>query len=322
MGLAHGLKSIGVPFVVTRDYQEALKHRVILVYPTITGTSFSHEAIRALAAVPRHGGTLIATQVLGGGLEEVFGYSDVAEALHNQEIRWNRAHPLMERMTDPAEWATKLNGKQDNSVGTYSYGQARGALGSYPDGSVAVTAKDYDRGYAYAIGIDLGALLLKGYNNRTDGFTTSFDNRFDPTLDVWLRLLKRMYQTGEPNAVTIGTVPFGKSLSVMFTHDVDFTQSMANAVGYAEFERSKGLTGIKRNTFGIITTTFFSTSKECDIWPDWLNLVWNWGVIPLRTLPRLTVFQWGQERSSIPGTGRSSKLARRPMARRFLVNCA
>ena len=243
LGLAHGLKSIGVPFVVTRDYHEALKHRVILVYPTITGTSFSREAIRALAAVPRNGGTLIATQVLGGGLEEVFGYSDVTVALRNREIRWNRAHPLMERITDPAEWVTKLNGKEENSIGTYSYGQARGALGSYPDGSVAVTAKDYDRGHAYAIGIDLGALLLKGYNNRTDGFTTSFDNRFDPTLDVWLRVLKRMYQMGEPNAVTIGTVPFGKSVSVMFTHDVDFTESMANAVVYAEFERSKGLTG-------------------------------------------------------------------------------
>jgi hypothetical protein len=243
LGVAHGLKSIGVPFVVTRDYREALKHRVILVYPTITGTSFPPEAIRALAAVPRNGGTLIATQVLGGGLEEVFGYSGVVVASRNEEIRWNRAHPLMEQMTDPAEWMTKLNGKQENSIGTYSYGQARGALGSYPDGAVAVTAKDYDRGHAYAIGIDLGALLLKGYNNRTDGFTTSFDNRFDPTLDVWLRLLKGMYQLGEPTAVTIGTVPYGKSLSVMFTHDVDFTESMANAVAYAEFERSKGLTG-------------------------------------------------------------------------------
>ncbi|OQW38271.1 MAG: hypothetical protein A4C66_12165 [Nitrospira sp. HN-bin3] len=243
LGLAHGLKSIGVPFVVTRDYREALKHRVILVYPTMTGTSFPPEAFRALGAVPRNGGTLIATQVLGGGLEEVFGYSETVMASRNQEIRWNRAHPLLERMTDPAEWVTKLNGKPENLIGTYSYGQARGMLGTYPDGSVAVTAKDYDKGHAYAIGIDLGALLLKGYNNRSEGFTTSFDNRFDPTLDVWLRLLKGMYQAGEPNAVTIGTVPFGKSLSVMFTHDVDFTQSMANAVDYAEFERSKGLTG-------------------------------------------------------------------------------
>jgi hypothetical protein len=43
--------------------------------------------------------------------------------------------------------------------------------------------------------------------------------------------------------VTIGTVPFGRSLSVMLTHDVDFTQSMANAVSYAEYEKSQGVVG-------------------------------------------------------------------------------
>jgi hypothetical protein len=51
-----------------------------------------------------------------------------------------------------------------------------------------------------------------------------------------------MYTAGEPDAVTIGTVPFGKSLSVMLTHDVDFTKSMANAVTYAQYEKSQGLT--------------------------------------------------------------------------------
>src|SRR5262245_60857192 len=31
LGLAHGLKSIGVPFRITRDATEALRHRVVLV---------------------------------------------------------------------------------------------------------------------------------------------------------------------------------------------------------------------------------------------------------------------------------------------------
>lgn len=55
-------------------------------------------------------------------------------------------------------------------------------------------------------------------------------------------MLKAIYTAGEPEAVTIGTVPFGKSLSVMLTHDVDFTRSMANAVAYAQYEKSQGLT--------------------------------------------------------------------------------
>ena len=31
LGLVHGLKTIGVPFRVTRDYREALHHRVVIV---------------------------------------------------------------------------------------------------------------------------------------------------------------------------------------------------------------------------------------------------------------------------------------------------
>jgi hypothetical protein len=35
--LAHGLKTIGVPFLVTQDYRQAITHRVVLVYPMISG---------------------------------------------------------------------------------------------------------------------------------------------------------------------------------------------------------------------------------------------------------------------------------------------
>src|SRR5215469_17076123 len=30
LGLAHGLKSIGVPFTITKDYVEAVRHRVVM----------------------------------------------------------------------------------------------------------------------------------------------------------------------------------------------------------------------------------------------------------------------------------------------------
>ena len=67
LGLAHGLKSIGVPFLITHNVQEAIRHQTILVYPTISGKVLSPEALRALAAFPRSGGTLIGVQVRGGG---------------------------------------------------------------------------------------------------------------------------------------------------------------------------------------------------------------------------------------------------------------
>jgi len=72
LGLTHGLKSIGIPFKITRDVQEALRHNVVLVYPVISGKVLSPEALRRLAEYPRAGGTLIGVQVLGGGLNQVF----------------------------------------------------------------------------------------------------------------------------------------------------------------------------------------------------------------------------------------------------------
>ncbi len=68
LGLAHGLKSIGIPFRITRDVQEALAHKVVLVYPMISGKVLRPEALQALAEYPKTGGTLIGVQGVGGGL--------------------------------------------------------------------------------------------------------------------------------------------------------------------------------------------------------------------------------------------------------------
>jgi len=72
LGLAHGLKSLGVPISVTTDHRRALKHRIILVYPTISGRVLEASALKALAAFPRGGGTLIGVNVFGGGLDDAW----------------------------------------------------------------------------------------------------------------------------------------------------------------------------------------------------------------------------------------------------------
>jgi hypothetical protein len=245
LGLVHGLKTIGIPFVITQDYAEALTHHVVLVYPEISGVVLKPEALQALAAFPRSGGTLIGSRVLGGGLQEVFGFREAVPSRQRFEVRFDSNAPFVSSLADPRERTLRLGDRTKNpdAFGTYGYTQHAEPLAVYEDGTAAVTHTSHGKGHAYAVGIDLGALLLKGYNNRGEEMTWSYNNRFDPTLDVWLRLLKDIYQAGEPAAVTIGTVPFGRSLSVMLTHDVDFTRSMANAVSYAEYEKSQDVIG-------------------------------------------------------------------------------
>ncbi len=246
LGLAHGLKSIGLPFTVTEDYREAVRHRVVLVYPTISGKVLSSEALKALAAHPRNGGTLIGSEILGGGLNEVFGFQEVRPSHARYGLTFAEGAPLVASFSDPKERTIKLGNRAKGMepIGTNGFVQPKESpLALFEDGSAAITQRSYGVGHAYAIGLDLGFLVLKGHTLRDEGIAESYDNRYEPVLDVFLRLLKEIYRAGEPDAVTLHTVPANKDLTVVLTHDIDAQTSMANAVVYAEFEKSQSIEG-------------------------------------------------------------------------------
>jgi hypothetical protein len=243
LGLAHGLKTIGVPFIITRDYREALQHRAVLVYPTISGAVLDATALKALSQFAREGGTLVAGQVLGGGFNEVFGFEEAIVGKHS-EVRLDTTQALNTEFTDPKESTIRIGNpvQAATTVGSYSYSQPRNPpLAVFEDGSAAITQKAYAKGHAYALGMDLGFLLNKGYNNREEGIARSYVNDFEPSLDVLLRLLKNIYLEADPEAVTLATVPAGQSLAVVISHDIDYTRSLVNSVQYAEFEKREGI---------------------------------------------------------------------------------
>lgn len=244
LGLAHGLKAIGVPFTITTDYADAVRHRVVLVYPRISGL-MSPDALKALAAVPRDGGTLIGVNVLGGGLDEVFGFASAVPSRQHFELRFDAKAAPRFGFVDPHEQALSLGNRAKAAqavIGSYGYlGADQYALARYEDGQAAITERSIGAGRAYALGIDLGSYMLQGYNNREESVGRSYDNGFEPSIDVLLRLLRSLYRAGESDAVTLGTVPFDRALSVVLSHDIDYTRSLANSLAYAEFEKSQGL---------------------------------------------------------------------------------
>jgi Polysaccharide deacetylase len=228
--LAHGLRTIGVPFVITRDYRAALTHRVVLVYPIVSGRALSGDALRALAAFPSTGGTLIATNVLVGGLGTTFGFGEAVPA-KGKAIAFSADAVRRFGLDDPRESSL-------HAPPAYGYTHAaEPPLATFDDGTAALTA----HGHAYALGVDLGAMLESGYGGHDETIARAYDNQFEPTIDVWLRILRKLYIEGEPNAVTLGTVPDGKSLSVMITHDIDYARSVDNSQAYADFEHSQGI---------------------------------------------------------------------------------
>jgi hypothetical protein len=265
LGLAHGLKTIGVPFVITTDYKEALRHKVVYVYPSITGRNMQADATTALARFPANGGTLIAQNVLSGGLKATFGFDEAVFTSGETELRFDPKSPVMVGLTDPAEQSIHIGGHQV-PTGTYSYTHPKyPAVATYANGDAAVIRNASNT--AYAFGLDLGHLLLKGYNGRQQDIAAHYINYYEPTLDVLLRCIKNIYVAAENDGITLGTVPDGKSLAVLFTHDIDYSRSIINDIDYATYERSRG-----------IPATYFIQVKYIKDWND--NVFFNDADIP------------------------------------------
>lgn len=257
LGLVHALKSFGIPFTLTEDPQAAMQHRMVMVYPVISGKVLGQAALTALAAYANNGGTLIGSNVLGGGLAGLFGFTDAIPSSTRRQLRLAPDHPLPPRYFDTREHSMAL-GSAAQPTGTYSYSAPTGSvLASYEDGSAAILTRATGRGRTYALGVDIGAYALLGYNNRQEGIAPEYVNRFQPGLDTLLLLLRDWYVSDNPDAVLLGTVPEGKQLSVLLTHDIDFTQSIDNAVQYAEYQHAQG-----------IAATYFIQTKYVRDWND------------------------------------------------------
>jgi peptidoglycan/xylan/chitin deacetylase (PgdA/CDA1 family) len=259
LGLAHGLETIGVPFTITRDWVEAVRHRVVLVYPSLSGRTLPQEGLRALVTFAHTGGTLVANNVLGGGLSEVFGFRDAVPARSRFEVRFAPTD-LTAAFTDSLERVVRLGdpARQTESQWTEGYVGVAAPVATFEDGTAAVARREFDGGgAAIALGVDIGALCLLSHDDRDEYIAREYANGYEPVLDVFLRLLRAIYVHATPDAVTLGTVPDGRDLAVLLTHDVDYRYSLANALEWAAYERGQGL-----------RATYFIQTKYVTDWED------------------------------------------------------
>ncbi len=257
LGLVHGLKSFGIPFTLTEDYREALQHGVVMVYPVISGKAMTAEALAALAEFARQGGTLVATHVLGGGINGLFGFSEAVSSMAHTQIHFGPENAFVQRYFGSATQNLSI-ASPVQPRGAYSYSSPTGTvLAQYEDGTPALISKALGAGHTYALGLDIGAIALLGYNNREEGLHKAYVNSFEPGLDTLFLWLRDLYVKSEPDAVLLGTVPDGKRLSIVLTHDIDYTGSVNNALTYAQYQKSQGIAG-----------TYFIQTKYVRDWND------------------------------------------------------
>jgi len=244
IALASGLKTIGVPFRLTTSYKEALNHDVVMVYPFISGRDLPADSFKAMRSYVNDGGTLLGFSVLGGGLNDMFGISGVIEGKDKAFLTFDTSYDETAGFTERGLKYIKIGNEESDAVnaGSNAYTATDAeVLAVYEDGTAAMTRHTYGKGQAYAIGLDIGQLLSKGYNRRQVLITDSYANRYRPTLDALLIFLEAVYQHNQEGAVTLGTVPDGKDLSFVLSHDLDYSKSLTNAIPYAQQQKQVGL---------------------------------------------------------------------------------
>jgi len=260
LGLVHAFKSFGIPFRLYINVDSALQNDVVYVYPSIDA-SMNSVTLHKLAEFPKKGGTLIG-QCIEGELNSVFGFKKAVASTANFKIDISDFNnPLLNEFTDSKEREISLGNSEiyKETVGTYGYtGLSGKPLMVYPNGDAFLTERKFTGGgKAYAFGTDIGFFTLMCHNEMSfDAFRT-YVNSYEPTLDVLIRIIKNIYTSSSKTAVTLGTVPDNKKLTVCITHDIDYSRSMTNAREYAKLEHSRN-----------VTATYFVQTKYIRDWND------------------------------------------------------
>jgi peptidoglycan/xylan/chitin deacetylase (PgdA/CDA1 family) len=236
LGLARAFRAEGVPFTITQNPQRALEHKVVLVYPIISGRALAPDALRALAEHVRAGGTVLGFDLAGGGLEQVFGVKGELPSRTRETLRWPpSAGPPEEQVTR----FSRAGGEA--ALGSLAYQPTDGrALAQYEDGGAAIVCRN-EGGVACLMGVDLGAMATRAIDGRDEAVARAYVNQYEPSLDVLVRWVKDLYVAGEPMPWLIDTAPTGHDVSIVLTHDIDFTRSVVNSRAYADLERSAGI---------------------------------------------------------------------------------
>ena len=228
LGLARGLRAHGIPFVMTTDTAQAIRHRVVLAYPSISGVALHTGDFDALRAHVASGGSLLAFDLEGGGLNDVFGVAGAPVPDESDRMIWSDPHG------EDGQHDLRISRHNTEArIGAVAYQPTKAStVATFDDGRAALTCLK-SSGTACALGVDVGALTARSMNGREEAVARSYVNGYEPSVDVLYAWISKFYVDGEPMPWLIDTAPAGKQVSILLTHDVDFTSAMKSAANYA-----------------------------------------------------------------------------------------
>ena len=246
LGWVRAFKAHGIPARFTRDPAVAFRHHVVLVYPIVSGKAMSANALRGLANHIHSGNVVLAFELAGGGLNDVFGVSGYRPAKSREEIRWMQPRGI------PREDVVRVN--REEKLWTLGYSATSATvLARFDDDTAALTC-NRQVGMACLMGLDAGRLIQMGMDGRAEPINRQYVNGYEPGMDVLVRWIRDLYLAQEPMPWRLSTVPEDKAVAMLPTHDVDYGPSVRNSLAFAKVLKDRDVSG----------TFFFQTKYRRD----------------------------------------------------------
>jgi peptidoglycan/xylan/chitin deacetylase (PgdA/CDA1 family) len=251
------LQAMGIPYDVVPPTALAARYPLAILPGPLHNTSLTAAEREAVYGFVSGGGVLVATHVEGSDYFPLFGLSSAAPARDRFRVRFLEGveNGWLRYLDHPKEREISLGDPAlfKETIWTVRYGEGQGRpLAAFPDGGAAAVVNDYDAGQALALGMSLAQTVLLAQVGQHYEPGRQFVNSFEPSGDVFLLLLRGLYEATARPAVRWHTVPRGLETAIVLTHDVDARESFAHAVDFARLQARHGV----RSTFFVTTKTF------------------------------------------------------------------
>jgi hypothetical protein len=151
--LVHSLKEMGIPFFITRDLPQALRHRLVILYPSVDSHTFTQPQADQLTTFVRQGGSIFAQNVFWGGLQNLFGFRSFVPSRKRYHLAFSvTKDPVTKYLNRPEERETQLGSDHfPEIIWSNGYVPDPGAevLARFDDGSAALLTNSVGKGKVY-----------------------------------------------------------------------------------------------------------------------------------------------------------------------------
>ena len=260
------LDILGIACLVTADPAEATREAMVCAAGGLWNGTLTSREFYGLAAWVESGGILLSSGGLGSKYFPLFGIGQPVDSRKRFRVRFEApgTDPSLAYLDRPEERETRLGDEElfKEVVWTRSF-PVKGArsLARTEDGLSLFSAADYGKGRAYALGLSFtDAVLLPQVGGDYEA-QRSWINGFEPGADVFILLLKAIFEDSFEPFVYLCAIPEGRKTALLLSHDVDAQSSFAHSVDFAAMERRRGA----RSTF-FVTTKYFADETDAAYW--------------------------------------------------------